>query len=155
MFIYKFFAVLLPLLLTFPNTSVAKERSTEEPKSPCRLQVGNAHLSTSLFEKSQLRAVKVNATSICNVPQSKVTITVELWKTGLLGNHLVAKQTTRSTGTTFPGSRVKNFNTFRKCFNLTPTNYFGVAYSKALIDGEWQFARRVLSKEITSLKCGT
>jgi hypothetical protein len=126
-----------------------------EPKPPCRLQVGIAHLSTDLFEKFRLRAVKVNASSICNIPQTNVTITVEIWKTGLLGNHFVWKQTISSPGTTYPGSQVNNFSTYRRCINRTPTHYYGVSYSKALINGKWQFARHILTEKIAFLKCGT
>ena len=57
-----------------------------QKKAPCRLEVDSAHLSTDIFEKFRFQAVKVNASSICNVPQSNVTITVEIWKNGLNGN---------------------------------------------------------------------
>ena len=70
-------SISISIALLIPNASVAREQSSQEVKSPCRLQVGNAHLSTNLYEKFKTRAVKVNASSICNVPQSKVTITVE------------------------------------------------------------------------------
>lgn len=145
-------AIILAILtqLFLPSTVNA-----DELRPPCRLQISVAHLSTNLFENSQIRAVKVNTSSICNVPQSNVTITVEIWKTGFLGNHLVWGQTTRSLGTTFPGYRVNNFSTYKKCLNRTPTNYYGVSYSKALIDGRWHYARHVLSEKIILLKCGT
>ena len=147
----------LILLLTVfsmlnPGTAVA---ATNAPKAPCRLQISDAHISTSLLEKQGLRAVKVNASSICNVPQSNVTITVEIWKTGTLGNHFVAKRTINSAGTTFPNSRVNNFLTFKRCRDSDPTQYFGIAYSKAFIAGKWQYARHTQTKRIIPLKCGT
>jgi len=103
----------------------------------------------------QIRAVKVNASSICNIPQTDVSITVEIWKRGFLGNHFVWKKTIRSLGTTNPGSKIKNFVTFRKCVDETPNYYYGVSYSKALIGGKWQYARHILSNKIIPLKCGT
>ena len=65
-------------LLNSGTAAVAAADEPKKPKPPCRLQISDAHLSTSLLEKQGLRAVKVNASSICNVPQSNVTITVEI-----------------------------------------------------------------------------
>jgi hypothetical protein len=142
-------------LLNSGTAAVAAADEPKKPKPPCRLQISDAHLSTSLLEKQGLRAVKVNASSICNVPQSNVTITVEIWKKGLLENHLVSRKTTKSLGTTYPGSKVDNFSTYQPCTNRTPTTYYGIAYSKALIAGKWQYARHTRSKILSPLKCGT
>jgi hypothetical protein len=148
------------LLLTifsflFPTNGLAATDTPREPKPPCRLQISNAHISTYLIEKSGVRAVKVNVSSICNVPQSNVTITIEIWKTGLLGNHFVRRQTIHSSGSTFPGSRVDNLVTFKRCKDRSSTQYFGIAFSKALIAGKWQYARDTRSQFISVLKCGT
>jgi hypothetical protein len=137
------------------SSALGSPVSVKEPKPPCRLQIGLAHLSTSLFEKSKIRAVKVNSSSICNVSQSNVSITVEIWKTGLLGNRLVTKKTINSPGVTHPGVQVDNFNTYIICKNSLPTEYYGVSYSKALIAGKWQYARHTFSKSIRTLNCGT
>lgn len=145
--------ILTPLVHV--NSALGIPVGITEPKPPCRLQIGLAHLSTNLFEKSKIRAVKVNTSSICNVSQSNVSITVEIWKTGLLGNHLVAKKTINSPGTTRPGAQVANFETYRICKNSLPTEYYGVSYSKALIAGKWQYARHTFSETIRTLKCGT
>lgn len=151
----KLILLLSLFLFLIPTTAKAATGEPNEPKAPCRLQISNAHISTYLIEKSGVRAVKVNASSICNVPQSNVTITVELWKTGLLGNHLVRRRTTHSAGTTFPNSRVDNFLTFKRCTDRDPTQYFGIAYSKAFIAGKWQYARHTQTKKIIPLNCGT
>jgi len=152
---HKFKTFILIVTLLLPNKAVASEGSVKKAKDPCRLQIGLAHLSTNLFEKSKIRAVKVNASSICNVPQSNVSITVEIWKTGLLGNHLVAKRTISSPGTTFPGSQVDNLDTYRICKDRQSTEYYGVSYSKALIAGKLQYARHTFSGNIQTLNCGT
>ena len=151
----KLILLLSLFLFLIPTTAKAATGEPNEPKAPCRLQISNAHISTYLIEKSGVRAVKVNASSICNVPQSNVTITVELWKTGLLGSHLVRRRTTNSAGTTFPNSRVDNFLTFKRCTDRDPTQYFGIAYSKAFIAGKWQYARHTQTKKIIPLNCGT
>ncbi|MCX6455813.1 MAG: hypothetical protein NT057_06120 [Actinobacteria bacterium] len=125
-----------------------------QKKAPCRLEVDSAHLSTDIFEKFRFQAVKVNASSICNVPQSNVTITVEIWKNGLLGNHLVRQKTITSKGVTQSGGQVNNFSTYMKCRDRSPTHYYGVSYSKALINEKWQYARHILSNKTTLLNCG-
>jgi len=149
--------ILLLTIFSFltPTNGLAATDTPKEPKPPCRLQITNAHLSTFIFEKQGLRAVKVNASSICNIPQSNVTVTVELWKTGLLGNHLVRRRTFYSAGTTLPNSRLNNFLTFKRCKDRDLTQYFGIAYSKAFIAGRWQYARHTQTKKIIPLNCGT
>lgn len=147
--------LLIIISLINMNSALGSQSGTKELKPPCRLQIGIAHISTDLFEKFRILAVKVNASSICNVPQTNVTITVEIWKKGLLGNHFVWKKTINSLGTTYPGSQVNNSSTYMRCKDKTPTYYYGVSYSKALIDGKWQYARHVLSKETPPLMCGT
>lgn len=129
--------------------------SATTAKSPCRIEVSIAHISKYIFLKTGKQAIKVDAFSKCNVAQSKVTLTVELWKVGSFGNHLVVLRAKRSPGVTLPGRQVENFNTFVFCKNNELTNYYGVAYSKAFIAGKWQFARHVLSRKITPLECGT
>jgi hypothetical protein len=124
-------------------------------KSPCRIEVSIAHISKYILLKTGKQAVKVDAFSKCNVAQSKVTLTVELWKVGSFGNHLVVLRAKRSPGVTLPGRQVENFNTFVFCKNNELTNYYGVAYSKAFIAGKWQFARHVLSRKTTPIECGT
>jgi len=137
------------------SSAAGNQPSKKQPKPPCRLQVGIAHISTDLFEKFNIRAVKVNASSKCNIPQTNVTITVEIWKKGKLQNHLVLTKTINSSGTTYPGSQVNNFSTYKFCENIARTSYYGVAYSKAFIAGKWQYARHVLSLETIPLNCGT
>lgn len=140
------------LAITFFGIQSASPAS---PKLPCRIEVSNAHISKDVWIKTGKRAVKVDAFSTCHLPQSKVTLTVELWKTGQPFNHLVLKTITRSPGVTSPRVRVVNFNTYAFCKNGDLTSWYGVAYSKAFIGGKWQFARHVLSQKIEPIECGT
>ena len=78
MTIRKLILLLTVFSLLNSGTAIAATDEPKKPKPPCRLQISDAHISTSLLEKQGLRAVKVNASSICNVPQSNVTITVEI-----------------------------------------------------------------------------
>lgn len=138
--------------ITFLSLQTANPTS---PKLPCRIEVSNAHISKDVWIKTGKRAVKVDAFSTCHLPQSRVTLTVELWKTGQPFNHFVFKTITRSPGVTSPRVRVENFNTYIFCKNRDLTFWYGVAYSKAFIGGKWQFARHVLSQKIEPIKCGT
>lgn len=138
--------------ITFLSLQTANPTS---PKLPCRIEISNAHISKDVWIKTGKRAVKVDAFSTCHLPQSKVTLTVELWKTGQPFNHFVFKTITRSPGVTSPRVRVENFNTYIFCKNRDLTFWYGVAYSKAFIGGKWQFARHVLSQKIEPIECGT
>ena len=138
--------------ITFLSLQTANPTS---PKLPCRIEISNAHISKDVWIKTGKRAVKVDAFSTCHLPQSRVTLTVELWKTGQPFNHFVFKTITRSPGVTSPRVRVENFNTYIFCKNRDLTFWYGVAYSKAFIGGKWQFARHVLSQKIEPIECGT
>ena len=50
---------------------------------------------------------------------------------------------------------VENFDTYVYCKNRETTSYYGIAYSKAFIEGKWQYARHVLSRIINPIDCGT
>lgn len=142
------------LLVGIPQSSVAIEPS-KKSKPPCRIQISRAHISSWTLKHSGYRAVKVDAFSRCNVPQSKVTLTVEIWKVGTFGKIQVARTVVKSPGTTYPGRDVENFETLRRCKTLKKTKYYGVAYAKAFIQGKWQYASHTYSLEIKPLACGT
>lgn len=128
---------------------------SKQPKPPCRIQIGKAHISSWALAKFGYRAVKVNAFSKCNVPQSKVTLTVEIWKIGKFTNTRVASTVIKSPGITPPGRKVNNLETLRRCKTFDETQYYGIASAKAFIQGKWQYARDTYSLDIESLECGT
>lgn len=146
----------ISLCITFGITnSYSLENKKDEIKAPCRLEVGFAHISTSIFEKSKERAVKVNAFSICNVPSSNVQITVQIWKAGTLSPRKVTQEIVKSQGIVPAGKKFFHRDTYTKCKDRTPTSYYGVAFAKAKIAGEWLYARQTLSDEPKLLMCGT
>jgi hypothetical protein len=137
-----------------PSVSNSAELSVR-PKPPCRIQIGQPHISSWALAKYGHRAVKVNAFSKCNVPQSKVTLTVEIWKEATFGNTLVARTVVKSPRVTPPGGKVENLKTLRRCESYEETKYYGIAYAKAFIQGKWQIARDTYSLNIKPLACGT
>jgi len=105
------------------------------------------------FEKAKY--VKVNARSICNVVQSQVTLTVEIYKNGRLGPIFLRKFSTNPASRSSKGLIIKMNSAKLVCKNNTVTTYYGVAYSKAIISGGWQYAGRTKSPLNIPLKCGT
>ena len=152
---FKRILAALTILISLNATPSSNADTAKKSKPPCRIQIGHAHISKSVFLKKGIRAVKVNASSICNIPQSRITLTVEIWKQGELVPHFVFKTFVKNLGVTYPGDQVDNFNTWWPCKNFEETNYFGKAYAKGFIQGRWQFASDTFSLELQSLKCGT
>ena len=141
-------------LLT-PALASAATPKPKEIKASCRIEIDNAHLSTSLLKNRKLKYLKVNARSICNVYQQRVTLTVEIYKTGKLSNQLVRSFATKEGLSSSSGFVVKMNNAVIRCRNTRETAYYGIAYAKALINGKWQYAGRTYSKSIILLDCGT
>lgn len=151
-----FFIVMLAGLLLLPSTpDYAQAGSPKVPKAACRIEIDNAHISSSILKHRKTRNVKINARSICNVPQLRVTLTVEIHKTGILGNHLVDRFQTEENSPKSSGLKVEISNAAVECINRKMTNYYGIAYAKAIIQGKWQYAGRTQSSSIIPLRCGT
>lgn len=148
-------ALLAILLLLFSTPANAATSGLKVPKASCRIEIDNAHISTSLLKHRKTRNVKINARSICNVLQQRVTLTVEIHKTGIFDNHLVRRFKTDANSTSSSGLRVEINNATVECLNSKTTSYFGIAYSKAIIQGRWQYAGRTQSTSIVPLHCGT
>jgi hypothetical protein len=153
---------LLTLIPAFLSTSLVGSpvqnpqiTGNTEKKSPCRIEVSVAHLSTYLKEFKNTRAVKVNADSICNKPLQNLTIYVEIHKKGWLNDHLV--DTFQSSEYSYVAANRKTIyeGAFVICKNLRSTEYYGIAYSRALEDGIWEFAPKAKSIKTLPLRCGT
>ncbi len=148
---------LVPAILLLFSPGVLAQATSPAPKAPtpkasCRIEIDNAHFSTSLYEKKLGNFVKVNAKSICNVVQHSVQLTVEIYKETSFGSVLLSQGTTPSTRS---GFIVENQSVVVKCLSKVSTRYVGVAYSKALIGGQTQFAGRTESVKRVPLACGT
>lgn len=134
-------------------TAVAVQVS--KPKNPCRIEVSIPHISTFISKRQGIRAVKVNAFSTCNRPHSRVSLFVQLWKENLLFKEMLIQTVERNPKLVPAGMRVYNEATFVPCLNFNSTQYYGIAYAKAMIDGKWHFARSKLEIMIRPLNCGT
>ena len=125
------------------------------PKTKCFIEVQNAHIATSILEQQGRLAVKVNAKSYCNFPQSNVILTVKIFKEGLVAPHLVAQGSTRAENPKSKGFVVKNQFTFAFCKNTTKSMYYGVASARATIRGKTYITPPVWSEKTLELDCGT
>jgi hypothetical protein len=152
---FIFVATILGILQLVPYVSSAATPKPKEIKASCRIEIDNAHISTSLLKNRKLKYVKVNARSICNVYQQRVTLTVEIFKSEKLSNQLVKIFSTKEALPSSSGFVVKMNNAVVRCRNTRETDYYGIAYAKALINGKWQYAGRTRSKIIEPLACGT
>ena len=156
----RYLHICLVVILEFPflidpTPVYATMGETKAPKASCRIEVDNAHISSSILKHRKTRFVKINARSICNVPQQRVLLTLEIYKTGIFGNHFVVQFQTNPIVASSSGLKVEIANAAVKCLNNKTTRYFGIAYSKAIIQGAWQYAGRTRSTHIVPLNCGT
>ena len=153
-----FFTVVILLAFCFQTNASARGVSpapSKIPKPPCRLQVEDPHFSGSLYKKKGFLYVKANVSSVCDSPQSQVTITVQLFKKGRFNNHLVAQRVFRSNKEVAPSLEISVKDVFALCVTKEPTRYETHAFSKALIKGEWQYARETKSHLTETIPCGT
>ena len=146
----------LVLISTLSPTSNSASPTTlpRTPKATCRIEVDDAHISTSILKNRGIRVVKVNAKSICNVRQERVSLTLEIYKVGRYSNYLMHRSQTNPNSLKSAGLVVKIQDSKVLCVNSKASSYFGVAFAKAFIQGKWQYAGKTRSSNIIKLNCG-
>jgi hypothetical protein len=157
-FLNKRKVVFSSICALFLSPSVVANSATTvvtPPKTKCYIEIQNAHISTSILEQQGRLAVKVNAISKCNVPQSDVILTIKIFKEGLGAPHLVAQKSTEANSPKSKGFVVKNQFTFAYCRNTTKSKYYGVASAQATIRGKRYLTPPVWSEKSIELECGT
>ena len=148
-------AIFLFLSTNTPSFSATPISASRLPKASCRIEIGDAHISTSIFKHQGVRVVKVNANSICNVLQSQVTLVLEIYRTGQLTDHLMHHAQTNPSSPSSNGLTVSIQDAKLACVNSISSSYYGIVYAKALIQGRWHYAGRTRSLHIVKLNCGT
>jgi hypothetical protein len=147
-----FTLLLLPMLI---GASPATAATVHGTRAPCRLEVDNAHISANLISKESKRAVKVTFRSVCNVDQTNLEMHVQIFKTGIDGNHPVTKTITQKFPLVKANRNVVIQNVYAYCKNTKRTTYYGVANAQARIRGEQVVANQVQSTLLVALNCGT
>lgn len=102
----------------------------------------------------------MNVSSAYNVEQAHVLITLGMHKRGKFGDDACGPFINNQSPQNSSGLVVKLQDKYVVCSNSKITNskitkWFGVAYSKALIAGKWQYAGWPESLTIEALPCGT
>jgi hypothetical protein len=140
-------------LLVSLHTTAAQ--ASTFPTPTCRIEVHDAHISTSLLRSRFGNFVKVNAESECDFIQRNVEITVEIWKTGTPFDHRLATFRNNKFSPSSNGYRVSMKDSFLKCLNSKATYYYGVAFASAIINGKLYKTVHVRSAHDKKLNCGT
>ena len=140
--------------LNTPSHSATPSVTPRLPKAQCRIEVHDAHISTSILKHQRVRVVKVNANSICNLQQYQVTLTLEIYKTGQFSDYFMHRAETDPSSPSSIGFIVSIQDAKVACINSTPSSYYGIVYAKALIQGKWHYAGRTRSAHIVKLNCG-
>ena len=125
------------------------------PKAPCRLEVDNAHISSTLIKKVNKKAVKVNFKSICNFGLSDLVIKVQIRKLAFIGDRPATTVLIRKFPYVPANKQVLVQDIYTFCKTTKRTFFFGTAEAYALLNGTQVQAPRAQSREIVPLACGT
>lgn len=147
-----FFLIASFLILPVPVNAAIKP---SDSKAPCRLEVDYAHISNGKLEYEKFKYVKVKTRSICTVPQKQVTISLKIMKLGEFYDHEVRTFETNPVLSSSNGFKVEINNALVRCKNDRITFYFGVATARALVGGQWLYAKETYSISPKPLRCGT
>jgi hypothetical protein len=140
------------LFMPLANAATPKP---EIKKAICRIEIDNAHISRHELKFGSRRAVIVKARSICNVVQQQVSLTVNIYKVEKFGHPKIKSFVTDPSQPTSSGRVVRNYGTLVDCENFKRTKFYGIAYAKALINGQWKYAGRTRSLKTIEINCGT
>lgn len=147
-----------PVSVALTRAGGASSDSAKAVNPECRLFYMNqqgkpgglAHISSFLFHKHKIRAVKINAQISCRRVSMHLFLQVTLWKTGAIFPHKVAGPTT---ATAAKGNQLKNQMTWKQCKNNTKTTYYGTAFGRVVFQGV-TYSNSLQSGKAT-LSCGT
>ena len=149
--------IMLTIAISLSSIAVSKAdvyKPSITKKAACRIEIDNPHISKSILLREGRTAVKVNARSVCNVYQTRVALTVNIYQVGLFRDYLRASFTTRPNQLASNGYIVHNKNTKWYCKSEKSSKFYGVAYSTAFIGGQQFLAPRVRSIKTIRLPCG-
>jgi hypothetical protein len=154
---FKSASLFLPLLVNIFYPPIASAANTKNSviKPICRIEIDNPHISRHELRFGSRRAVIVKAKSICNVVQEQVTLTVDLYKVERFGHPLLVSTSTNPNDSTSNGKIVRNYKSTVDCKNFKRTKFYGIAYARALINGQWNYAGRTRSIKTLEINCGT
>ena len=136
-------------------TSTPATAAPIQIKAPCRIEVDNAHISSTTFTKESKLAVKVVFRSICNMDQENLVMKVQIRKSGFILDHPITAVIIRKFPFVPANKIVRIQGIMVYCKNTRSTTYFGVAESTATQSGKLVRALPTQSKNKVTLRCGT
>jgi hypothetical protein len=124
------------------------------PITQCHIEIDDPHFSNHIYRMTGIRAVKVNARSICNKPMRNLILSVEIHKVAILRDFLVASE---KVSASYVGQNrsFKNEKTYVRCSSYKSSEYYGVAFAEADIEGRHLRTFHVTSEKTNKLNCGT
>jgi hypothetical protein len=111
---------------------------------------GGAYVSSFVFRKHEIRAVRINAEIRCRQVSTDLIVQVTLWKTGFIFPHRLVGPTTVTRSV---GNNLENGTTWQRCANSSSTTYYGTAFGSVVFKGV-RYSASGQSKKVT-LACGT
>ena len=148
-------ALVILAFISSPRVAQAMPTKNRPPPLLCHIRIHDPHISEYMKVKIGIDYVKANAESKCNRHQSKVILTVQIFKLTRFGDEFITQKSTKMNAPQSSGLKVVNEGTMRRCKNSTPTFFYAVAFAKAVIDGQWQYAGKTRSENTVELRCGT
>ena len=103
-------------------------------------------------------AIKIDADSVCNRPMTDLVLTVEIYKLGIIGylfQHKVAVGREIVHEFIPADEKIFNIKTNAPCKNHKLTEYYGIAYATAVINGKPVKTLHVMTERNKKLRCGT
>jgi hypothetical protein len=138
--------------------STPEVQAETRPITKCHIEVHDPHISKSILRNKGVLAVKVDADSVCNKPMSNLVLTVEIYKIGKIGflfQHKVALDREIVHEFIPADKKIYNIKTNAPCKNQKLTEYYGIAYATAVIDGKPVKTLHVMTERNRKLRCGT
>lgn len=123
------------------------------PKTGCYITVDDPHISTSVKERYGQRAVKVNASSLCNFAVQDLFLTVQIYQSSGPGFQKVVSYTVSAPSVTPPNERVFNKKTYGLCKSKSNKVFYGVGFATATINGRRYETPPTRSQNKVSLTC--
>jgi hypothetical protein len=139
------FATLIFALLDTTMAPIANAVITP-PITKCHIEIDNPHFSRYIYRTKGIRAVKVNARSICNKPIRNLVLRVQIYKVGFLRDYLVSSEEV-SANYVVQNRGFENENTYVECLDQQWSKYYGIAFATADIEG-----RHLKTLHVTSEK---
>lgn len=149
----RFLLSALSIVILEVSTAPVADAVITPPITKCHIEIDNPHFSNYIYRTKGIRAVKVNARSICNQPMRNLVLRVEIHKVGILRDFLLASENV-SSSYVVQNRGFKNERTYVECLSHKSSKYYGVAFAEADIGGRHLRTLHVTSEKTTKINCG-